>query len=457
MAHFPLQWTGAWTIEAFQTPAQPLVIDLFGALRAGRVDEALGALARLGPLLGALGPRLREMLPSGTCHWTLFKYLQFLSGGNGGVTRQPAMRLTASDMAEVRAAFVASGLDVADGTDDAFLLGRTAAVAVSLRGVEDITLPSFADGGRALDEDGVRWDVRHAIAQGFSATLLALNAGLSPAEMRRFVEVAVDEAGGRLQVGVDMPLDSLATAGGILAHAEAAGATHAVLGLPPSSPVGSDDDVYDALAPIAEATGLRLVLPVGEIGVPPHVGGGVPWGAWNRLAALDSVRAVTVTTWMPHVAYAAVRMFSGRLGVGIGTPALLGALPLLAREYGVAWLAPAHWDLWQAPEQPYLVRFLEHAVAGRQGEALDVHWRLAPARGIAFGAGLLEADVAGMAHLPLAKLASWTVGGNGGLLREPALRLRPQQVDARTAMLRSIGIAPRTDPAEFAAGRASSR
>jgi 4-hydroxy-tetrahydrodipicolinate synthase len=128
MSHYDMQWTGAWTIEAFQTPNQPLVIDMLDALRAGRTEQALGIFGRLGPLFGAFGPRLARMMPSGTYHWTFFKYLQDLSGGNGGVTRPPAMRFGAADMAEIRGAFHACGLDVDPHADDAaFALGRSAA------------------------------------------------------------------------------------------------------------------------------------------------------------------------------------------------------------------------------------------------------------------------------------------------------------------------------------------
>ena len=158
---------------------------------------------------------------------------------------------------------------------------------------------------------------------------------------------------------------------------------------------------------------------------------------------------------MPQVLFGALQMLGGRLELGIGTPALLGALPLLADAGGIGWLSPAHWELWQSPEQPYLVRYLEHVAAGRKAEALDVHWQLAPARGIAFGAGLLELDLDGLPHWTMAKYLSWTVGGNGGVTREPAQHLHPHQLAAREAMLQTMGIVPRAEVAEFLRGRAT--
>ncbi|MFZ0043357.1 MAG: hypothetical protein WAK93_18755 [Solirubrobacteraceae bacterium] len=323
---------------------------------------------------------------------------------------------------------------------------------MSLAGVENITLPSFDRTLRHLDEGGVRWDLDQARENRFSSTLLALNSGLSPAEMRRFIEVALDAAAGGLDVGIEMPQSSFAVAREMLQFAAAAGVSHAVLGVPQGFMPGSDDDVYEAYAPLAGLGELALVLPVGPVGFPPGLGGGVPWGAWARLARHDNVRGVHVTTWMPHVLFAALTMFR-ELEVGIGTSLLLGSLPLLHREYGVAWLSPSHWELWQSPEQPNIVEYLERVIADDKRNALDIHWRLAPARGIAFGAGLLDLELDGMPHHSMAKYISWSVGGNGGVAREPALHVKPHQLQARQAMLRAIGIEPRTDEAEFLVGR----
>lgn len=320
--------------------------------------------------------------------------------------------------------------------------------------VENITLPSFDRTLRRLDPAGVEWDIEHAVAQGFAQTLLALNAGLAPDEMRRLIEVAQAAASGRLGIGIELPAASFDLARELLRFAADAGVDHALLSVPQGFAPRGDDEVHDAYAPLVEAAGsVRIVLPVGQVGFPMELGGGVPWGAWARLATLDAVTGVHITTWMPQVAFAALRMFAGRLTVGIGTPLLLGAMPLLHRAYGVSMLSAAHWEMWQSPEQPHIVRFLEHVVAGDTQQALDIHWHLGSARSIAFGAGLLESELDGLPHYALAKYASWSVGGNGGVTREPALHLKAHQVQARQAMLRAIGIEPRTDEAEFLVGR----
>ena len=72
-----------------------------------------------------------------------------------------------------------------------------------LRGLENQLMPSFAPDMEALDEAGVRRDVRQTIDHGFFSTLV-VSAGLDREETDRFVEVVVDEAGDDL--AVSMPL-----------------------------------------------------------------------------------------------------------------------------------------------------------------------------------------------------------------------------------------------------------
>lgn len=54
-------------------------------------------------------------------HW---KYQGWLNGYNGGPIRQPHMRISAAQMATLRNAAVASGLDVTGDADEAFYTGR---------------------------------------------------------------------------------------------------------------------------------------------------------------------------------------------------------------------------------------------------------------------------------------------------------------------------------------------
>lgn len=333
---------------------------------------------------------------------------------------------------------------------------RKAWAREALAGVENVTLPSFDRQLRTLHEAGIRWDVRQAVAHGFRSTVCGMDAGLTPEEARRFVEIAVEEAAGRIAVGVAAPSDSFAQAEELLGHAERAGATHALLSFPSSFRPGSQDDVRDAFARVAGATGLAIVLPVvdtaGTVALHPSQ---IPLGAYEELAELPNVVGLHVRVFDSATLFEAFRRFGDRLVVGVGRPELLGAFSTMHRRFGAQWLAAAPWELWQSPDQRLVVEIHELVMARRADEARERYWRVAPAVGIAFGAGLLHAELAGMAHLPLAKFISWSVGGNGGLTRDPAMRLKDHEIGARMGMLGALGIPPDPDVAGFYAGRAT--
>ena len=325
-----------------------------------------------------------------------------------------------------------------------------------LRGVENITLPSFDAEFRALDEAGIRFDVRTAIEHGFSSTLCACDAGLSPREMRQLVEVAVDEAAGRLHVGVWAPTDSVAVAAEVVAHARSVGASHALVTLPLTVVATDQDAVHGALGEICAASDLPVVLDVQD-GIDLHAlhASNIPLDAYDRLAELPNVVGLRIATPDPAPLYEAFRRYGDRLVVGLGSPALVGAFDYVHRLFGAQWLAAAHWELWQSPQRRYVVDIVDAVMDGRNDEARGLYWRVAPALGVAMGAGLVHPEVAGMAHWPLAKYVSWSVGGNGGLTRDPAMRLKDHQVRARQTMLQILGIDGGEPLSAFLTGRAS--
>jgi 4-hydroxy-tetrahydrodipicolinate synthase len=128
--HYDQQWSGAWTIEALQSPDKPHVVDLFELLRAGRLDEAMDLYWRLTPAMGVMMQLMAPLIPAGVYHWPQLKYYQFCTGGNGGVTRQPSMRLSKRAMDQIKGGFRAIGID-ADPKDDVFFVGRTFADRVT--------------------------------------------------------------------------------------------------------------------------------------------------------------------------------------------------------------------------------------------------------------------------------------------------------------------------------------
>lgn len=324
----------------------------------------------------------------------------------------------------------------------------------ALRGIENAIMPSFTPDLTALDEEGIRWDVRQAIAHGFFSTMCAVETGLTVAEQKRFIEIVCDEARDRLLVSFTLLQDSFDDALDVLQHAEAVGASHALLGYPPSFRPQTPQHVVDATRRIAESTNLGLVMYVSDkfdfVRFHPSQ---VPFEAYDQIVALPNVVSLKVGFGDSAMTFECFERYGRDVQVNVGTPWLLGLFPLLRKRYGAQWFGGGAWEMWNAPEKPYLIEYYRHVINGEVEHARAIYWLLARANAIAMGGNIARGGDTGMYHWPMGKYVSWSVGGNGGAMRQPALRLTPGMMNARKAALRAIGITPREPDEEFWVGR----
>lgn len=325
----------------------------------------------------------------------------------------------------------------------------------ALVGLENALMPSFSADMRDLDEEGIRHDVREAIAHGFFSTMCAVETGLTTEEAKRFISIVCDEARGRILVSFTLLNNSFAESLALLEHAEAAGCSHALLGYPATFRPRSADEIYEKTAMLAEATNLGLVMYASDkfdfVRFHPAQ---VPFETYDRIADLPNVVSLKVGFGDPATAFECFERFGDRVLVNVGTPMLLGAFPELRKRYGAQWFGGGAWEMWQSPGKPYLVEYHRAVMDGRFDEARAIYWRIAPATRIMMGSIARGGD-AGMYHWPFGKYVSWSVGGNGGAMREPAQRLNPMMMQSRRMALQAIGIdPPAEDDAQFWVGRA---
>lgn len=328
----------------------------------------------------------------------------------------------------------------------------------ALRGIENATMPSFTPDLTELDEEGIRWDVRTAIAHGFFSTMCAVETGLTLEESKRFIEIVCDEAAGRILVSFTLLQDSFEDSLELLAHAERVGASHALLGYPQTFRPESPDEIFEATARLSEATSLGLVMYASDKFDfvrfhPSHV----PHEAYDRIADLPNVVSMKVGFGDPAMTFESFERYGDRVLVNVGTPWLMGLFPLLHERYGAQWFGGGSWEFWQSPEKPYVVEYYDHVMKGEADQARAVYWKLAPANAMAMGQSLGRGGDIGMYHWPMGKYVSWSVGGNGGLTRQPAMRLTAPMMQMRKNMLRAIGIQPREPDEEFFVGRVNYR
>jgi len=331
---------------------------------------------------------------------------------------------------------------------------RKAWAKESLIGLENAIMPSFIADMSELDEDGIRHDVRHAIAQGFFSTMCAVETGLTTQEAQRFISIVCDEAKGQILVSFTLLNNSFAESLELLAHAETAGASHALLGYPATFRPRDPIEIYEKTAMLAESTNLGLVMYASDkFDFGRFHPSQIPFDAYDRIADLPNVVSLKVGFGDPAMAFEAFERFGDRVLVNVGTPWLLGLFPMLRAKYGAQWFGGGSWEMWQAPEKPYLVEYHRHVMAGEIDKARSIYWQIAPATQIMMGSIARGGD-GGMYNWPFGKYISWSVGGNGGAMREPTQRLNPMMMHSRKMALRAIGIEPAENDDQFWIGRA---
>lgn len=326
------------------------------------------------------------------------------------------------------------------------------------RGFENILMPSFSPDFAALDEEGIRHDVRTSIAHGVFS-VFAVPLALDARETRRFLEVVCDEADGRIAVGLPLIAPTLEAGRTLLASAQAAGCTHALVHPWHEYRPETEDDLYRYYRELIDATDMGVVLWATDGTQFAHLHpSNVAAGVFERLAALPNVVAVKLMTTLDLTAtYELCERLHDQVLVG---GVHLGIMPLLVRHYGMQWSGAWTIEALQSPQRPYVAEYLGHLLDGDTGRALERYWRIKPAYDdlYALMAPMLPKGVHPFTHL---KYYQWCVGGNGGLLREPEdaneaqFPLRPDDRAHMRAAYRKIGIEPDPEEASFIVGRAA--
>jgi 4-hydroxy-tetrahydrodipicolinate synthase len=123
-AHYHQQWMGPGAYELYQSPDQPMLVDCFNLMLADKMEQAMALYWKLTPIRLVFEKQFMPTIGIGMYHWPQQKYYQWLTGGNGGFTRQPVMRLYQQDMDECRKALQSVGLSPNEN-DEEFFVGKT--------------------------------------------------------------------------------------------------------------------------------------------------------------------------------------------------------------------------------------------------------------------------------------------------------------------------------------------
>jgi 4-hydroxy-tetrahydrodipicolinate synthase len=117
------QWIGAGPYETMQSPENPYLVQYGKLMLDGKMDEAMGIFWRLTPARNIFEQEHMKVVMIGTYPWSLYKYYQWLVGGNGGLTRQPSLKNHQHQMDMARTALQMIGISPRENEEE-FYVGR---------------------------------------------------------------------------------------------------------------------------------------------------------------------------------------------------------------------------------------------------------------------------------------------------------------------------------------------
>ena len=321
----------------------------------------------------------------------------------------------------------------------------------NLKGLEAVIFPSFTPDLKELDEEGIRYDVNHLIANGFTSALIAPEAcGTTFEERKKIVEIVCDEAKGKIHTSVAVMQDTVEEDIEMLQHIEKVGGTFALLGHPVQYHPWSVEDIFQMYKHMCDSTNIAIVFYPGRLHTRKFHPSYFPPNLLPRIADIPNVVAMKVGGGSSMaITVMSFRLCGDKILVNDPTP---DRWFVTVPQYGQQWAGAAPFYAMQTPERPRMVNIFNLLVKGEIDKAMDIYWEAAPpAEG---GGGLADSYFhSGIVTALSDKYSHWCNGGNGGTVRQPTGRLHDYQKERIRAGLRALGFTPREPEEEFYVGR----
>ena len=303
-----------------------------------------------------------------------------------------------------------------------------------LRGVSGCVMPSFTADQTALNEQAIRHDVRRERELGFSGFLIVGENGTTREEMRRFIDIAVDEAGDSMVTIVQAAAGTLAENVEIVQYAAGAGVDLVMPSYPTAFYPQHSDEVVEYTRAIGQASHLGVIVFAMNLWnfTRLHPSGFAPSWLEEIVETVPTVVAIKNEIGDPGVAGLAevFTRFSGR--VLVADPLEMNA-PAWTRTFGMPWMGTSNYEYFGSAVPDYFDLLQK---PDGYDEAMRRYWQLHPAR-VASGSLMKEANAGtSLVHRLLWKYQGWLNGFNGGPVRSPHMRLHDRQmVQLRSAAM----------------------
>ena len=322
------------------------------------------------------------------------------------------------------------------------------------RGFENVHLASFTPDMKKLDEKAIRLDIQKAIGHGFFSTLLA-PISMTAAELHRYIDVAMDEAQGKISIALALDGGSEAEMMDLMQYAEKAGVQHVLLDLPRT---GTAQELIAFGNKFAEATNMGIYLwMAGPHNFKRFHPSGIPYEVFDKLVEQPNIIALKVGDMDGAVIFDLLERYNDKMLIGALMPNLM---PLAIKGYGQQWSGAWTVEAIQSPEQPVATEFFNLMMAGKYDAGMKLYWQYVKP-GFAYMMKTMGPLMPSGGHpWEHMKLFQYAVGGNGGRYRvDPHAPNLPRVTAEDIAEIRASLIARGIKPADemsidsFAVGR----
>lgn len=320
-----------------------------------------------------------------------------------------------------------------------------------LVGAVNCTIPSFTTDLTAINEKGIRHDIRLAKEHGFVGSLAVSEVNITLAEYLEFTEIMKDEGGDDLVIVHHGSWSTLEQNIEAVRGAEAAGAELVLLSYPPNFYPESEQEIFDYTKAVCDATNLAvIVFPMFLWGFSQRIHpSDIPARLLRRMIAeIPNVAVIKAEGGFPSIMglIEAHRLFGDE--VVISCP-IEGELLPLGQLIPIQLSATSDHEFW-GPTIPHAMDLLREQ---RFDEVTELYWKMHPARKIK---GQMAQLLNGGHFIDrqLWKFQGWLQGYNGGPLRLPTQKIHDPQMAALRRGLLDAGFEPSMDPfSEFFIGR----
>lgn len=331
--------------------------------------------------------------------------------------------------------------------------GQARAWAMSeLKGVAGCLMPTFTGDLNALNETAIRHDAALERELGFTGALLVSECGTTPKEFRQFIDIVVDEVGDDMVTILQASEPTLEDTLSLVRYAEAAGVDLILMSYPLTFYPQSPAEVVEFTRTVAAATDMGMIvfaLDMWNFGR-MHPSGFAPQWLEEMVETIPNVVAIKNEIGDPGVSGTAQVFRQFRDRVLVSDPMEMNCAAWVP-TFGMPWMGTSNYEYY-GPEIPRMFQLLQDPAT--IDEAMDLYWRLHPARQVVSAVGGKAVAGANLVHRMQWKYQGWLNGFNGGPLRFPQMRIEDDQQRALRRGLIAAGL-PVTadDDAAFFIGR----